>query len=488
MSDDLANLDAIAQAQLIRDREVTPLELVDAAIARIEQVNPKLNAVIIPRFEKAREEARRVTKFDAPFAGVPFLLKDLVCASQGDPLHDGMRALRAVNNVAPADTYLAAKFRAAGFIFLGKTNTPELGLNVTTEPDAYGPTRNPWSPEHSTGGSSGGSAAAVASRMVAVAHANDGGGSIRIPASECGLVGLKPSRGRVSLGPEIGDAWHGFAIEGVVSRTVRDTAGVLDAVSGTMPGDPYCAPAKNSSYLEDIRREPGRLRIGVMRRSPAGAPQLHPDCLAAVDEAARALESLGHTVEDSYPQALDEPERGQHILGVIACHTTLSLGQTGLLVGRDLGADDVEFMTWGLAEIGRAMSAESYLTSVAWLQAWTRRIARWWQEGFDLLLTPTILHPPPRLGTLTPSPDNDEEVRKKIFAVVQFTQPYNVTGQPAISLPLSWNGAGLPIGIQLVAEIGGEDLLLRVASQLEQACPWRHRRPALAAIINRSSR
>jgi len=488
MADDLAHLDAIAQAQLVRDRKVSPLELVDAAIARIEEVNPKLNAVIIPRFEKAREEARRATKSDAPFAGVPFLLKDLVCASAGDPLHEGMRALRAINNVAPADTYLAAKFRSAGFIFLGKTNTPELGLNVTTEPDAYGPTRNPWNPDHSTGGSSGGSAAAVASRMVAVAHANDGGGSIRIPASECGLVGLKPSRGRVSLGPEIGDAWHGFAIEGVVSRSVRDTAAVLDVISGTMPGDPYCAPAKNSSYLEDTRREPRRLRIGVMRCSPAGAPELHPDCLAAVDETARALESLGHAVDDSYPPALDEPERGQHILGVIACHTRLSLGQIGLLVGRELAANDVEFMTWGLAEIGRAMSAESYVSSIAWLQGWTRRIARWWQEGFDLLLTPTIPHPPPRLGTLNPNPANDDEVRKKILAIVQFTQPYNVTGQPAISLPLVWNRAGLPIGVQLVAKLGAEDQLLQLASQLEQACPWRERQPAVAATVNSSSK
>src|SRR5215813_7613815 len=257
MSIDLPWLDGIAQATLIRNRDVTPAELVEAAIARIEQVNPQLNAVIIPLFEQARAQAVRGDLPDGPFRGVPFLLKDLGCAAAGDPQHMGMRLLRDARFVVPHESYLALKFRQAGFICLGKTNTPELGLNVTTEPEAYGPTRNPWAPHCSTGGSSGGSAAAVAAGMVPIAHANDGGGSIRIPASACGLVGLKPSRGRVSLGPDYGDIWHGLVSEGVVSRSVRDTAAVLDAIAGPMPGDPYAAPPQRRPFAAEVGSDPG---------------------------------------------------------------------------------------------------------------------------------------------------------------------------------------------------------------------------------------
>jgi amidase len=477
MPEDLTWLDAVAQAELVRKKEVTPLELVDAAIARIEKVNPQLNAVITPLFDKARAQAKSGEIPDGPFRGVPFLLKDLVCASAGDPIHNGMRLLRHANFVAPYDTYLAAKFRAAGFIFVGKTNTPEMGLNATTEPEAYGPTRNPWDVTRSTGGSSGGSAAAVAAGLVPLAHANDGGGSIRIPASECGLVGLKPSRGRVSLGPDIGDAWHGLAIEGVVSRSVRDTAVVLDAIAGWMPGDPYDAPPQKRPFAQEVGANPGRLRIGVMNRSPKGGAPLHADCVAAVESVAQLLTALGHTVEESYPAALDELEYLDHFTTIVACHTLTTFDMIAQLAGRVITQNDVEPWTWTFAERGQGMPATQYLAAVNWIQLWTRRIARWWADGFDLLLTPTIAEPPPPLGTLVPPPDNPSRGWDRLFALMQFTPPYNATGQPGISLPLYWNAAGLPIGTHLVAPLGGEDLLLRVAAQLEQARPWKDRRP-----------
>jgi amidase len=485
MKGELANLDATEQAELVRRKEVSPLELVDAAITRIEKINPQLNAVITPLFDKARaqaQEARGGSLPDGPFRGVPFLLKDLVCATGGDPIYDGMRLLRDARFVAPYDTYLAAKFRAAGFICLGKTNTPELGLNGTTEPEAFGPSRNPWNPARSTGGSSGGSAAAVASRMVAVAHANDGGGSIRIPASECGLVGLKPSRGRVSLGPDTGDAWHGLAIEHVVTRSVRDSAAVLDAVAGNMPGDPYSAPPQRRPFIQEVGANPGRLRVGLMKRSPKGGAPLHPDCVAAVEDVAKLLQSLGHSVEESHPAALDEHEQVHHFGVVVNCHTVLALEQIGAMVGKKIGRDDVELWTWTIAERGLKVSAGEYLAAIYWLQVWTRRIAKWWsEEKFDLLLTPTIAEPPPPLGELVTTREDPTAGWERLMEVIQFTPPYNATGQPAISLPLHWNAAGLPIGAHLVAGFGREDLLIQVSSQLEQARPWKDRRPPICA-------
>ena len=481
MNDELANIDATGQAELVRKGEVTPLELVNAAIARIERINPRLNAVITPLFDKAHEQAKSGAIPDGPFRGVPMLLKDLLCASAGDPIYFGMRLLRDLRIIAPYDTYLAAKFRAAGFVFLGKTNTPELGLNATTEPEAFGPTRNPWQPQHSAGGSSGGSAAAVASRMVAVAHANDGGGSIRIPASECGLVGLKPSRGRVSLGPDMGDSWHGLAIEGVITRSVRDAAGVLDAISGNMPGDPYAAPAQSRPFAEEVGANPGRLRVGVMKRAPLGGSQLHPDCIAAVEDAAGLIRSLGHMVEESHPAALDEEQITDSFNDVVCGHGVLALEQIGALIGRKLTAEDVELWTWTAVERGFSMPVGRYLAAISWLQVWSRRVAQWWSGGFDLLLTPTIAAPPPPLGTLVASREDPRAGWTRLTNLLQFTPQYNATGQPAISLPLYWNAQGLPVGVQLVSAFGREDLLIRIAAQLEQAQSWGDRRPPICA-------
>jgi amidase len=466
-------IDATAQAELVRRGEVTPTELVDAAIARIERVNPRLNAVILPLFEKARRSAAGKLP-DGPFRGVPFLLKDLDAHSAGDPFHCGIRALRDVGWTEKEDSWIVRRFRASGVVILGKTNTPELGLNITTEPVAYGPSRNPWNPEHSTGGSSGGSAAAVASGMVPIAHASDGGGSIRIPAAECGLVGLKPSRGRVSLGPDYGEYWAGLVISNVVSRSVRDTATMLDVVSVPMPGDPYAAPAATRSFREEAGSPSGRLRIGVVTAMPGGT--LHPDCAAASRGAARLLESLGHTVEESAPEALFDPAFVEKFFVVVTTWTAAALDDWSRKIGRTLGPESVEPGTWAFAEAGRGVTAPLYIEATTWLEAYTRRMAGWWAGGFDLLVTPTLGEPPPRLGELVGAPP------ERLLAIVPFTPPFNATGQPAISLPLHWNENGLPIGVQLIAAYGREDLLLRVAAELEVARPWAKRRPALSDL------
>jgi amidase len=374
MGDDLSRLDAVAQAELVRTRKASPAELVDAAIDRIERVNPKLNAVIHRFFERAREQARDGALPDGPFRGVPFLLKDLFGHTQGDPMHFGARFLKESDFRVPHDSYLAGKFRAAGLVFLGRTNVPELGILPTTESDAYGPARNPWNPEHSTGGSSGGSAAAVASGMVPAAHANDGGGSIRIPASECGLVGLKPSRGRTSFGPDIGVGVGGLGAEGVVTRTVRDTAALLDVAQGYMPGDPYTAPPPARPYRDEIGASPGRLRIGVMTTSPAGSTAVHPECLRAAEQGGRLLAELGHTVDAGHPDALDDLEVGRHFSVMYAVQLVGTMTFFERLAGRPLGPSDFDPFNWALSELGRGLSVAQYIETEEWIAVFTRRV------------------------------------------------------------------------------------------------------------------
>ena len=479
--DELARLDGSAQAELVRKGEVKPIELVDAAIARIERLNPQLNAVIIPLFEKARQQAKG-TLPEGPFRGVPMVLKDLTCTSAGDPYHAGMKVLKERKWIAPADSYLAAKLRAAGFVFVGRTNTPELGPIPTTEPDAYGPTHNPWDPARSPGGSSGGTAAAVAAGLVPLGHGNDGGGSIRVPASCCSLVGLKPSRGRTSLGPEFGDSWNGAVIEHVLTKSVRDTAAVLDAVHGYMPGDPYVAPPPSRPFAQEVGADPGKLRIGLLTRAPGMVHPVHEDCVAAAENAAKLLQSLGHTVQTASPHALDEVgEFQQHFGAVVTSWLRHDLDHWSTQVGRTLGPEDVETHTWVMAEMGRAVSAAEYIRAAIWLQAYTRRVASWWSEGFDLLLTPTIAEPPVLLGDMKATPQEPLRGFQRSTSFILFTGAFNVTGQPAISLPLHWNAAGLPIGVQLVAAYGREDVLLRLAAQIETAQPWANKRPPLHA-------
>jgi amidase len=468
-------LDATEQAALVRSGEVSPTELVEAAIARIEKINPQLDAVIRTRFEQARAEAAGDLP-DGPFRGVPTLFKDLGCMVAGEVTAYGIGPLREVR--WPVTSFLAEQFRAAGFVVLGRTNTPEFGTTVTTESMSFPPARNPWNPGHSTGGSSGGSAASVASGMVPAAHANDGGGSIRIPASECGLVGLKPTRARVSQGPVVGEGWAGGTIDGSVTRTVRDSAAILDAISAPMPGDPYWAPPLPRPLREEVGVDPGRLRVGFLDRPHLEGYLDHPECRAAVAGAARLLESLGHRVEESAPAAAFEEEFLQHFTTIIAADTEAAFQAFELALGRPIRDDEIEPRNVAYREAGKALPVVAYLGSRAWIGMWTRRMAAWWSE-YDLLLTPTVGAPPPELGWFTAAGPMGEGGR--IASYIPYTAQFNMTGQPAISLPLHWTPDGLPVGVQLVAGYGREDVLVRVASQLEAAAPWADRRPPIHA-------
>lgn len=469
MQDEFADLDAHGQAALVWSGEVTPLELVDAAISRIEALNGDLNAVITPLFEKAREQASSPDLPDGPFRGVPMVLKDFVCHSAGDPFFEGMGYLKNLNWTEDTDTYLAAKFREAGFVFVAKTNTCELGMTPDTQPHAFGATRNPWNTDHTPFGSSGGSAAAVASRMVPVGHANDGGGSVRLPAAACGLVGLKPTNSRVSLGPEFGDILGGLAVEHVVTRSVRDSAAILDATSSPMPGDPNpmtWTPGRFAAAAEQPPAQP--LRIGLMD-THAGTP-LHPDCVAGVRQTARMLEDLGHHVELSHPAAIEDPAFFRHFGAQMCAGVAWILDHywpkhTGVPVTEA----DVEPITWGMAEVGRGMNGGDYLAGREAQQLFGRQIARWFDDGgFDLLLTPTTPLPAPDVGTLAP------------VDACYLTFPFNSTGQPAISVPAYQRADGFPIGSQLVATYGREDLLIQVAAQLEAHTDWTARTPPVA--------
>ena len=478
MTANVAELDATAQAELVRAGEASPSELIEAAIRRVEAVNPAINAVIATRFERALAEAADPALPDGPFRGVPFLLKDVGAQAAGEQWHAGMTVLRDHGFRSRRDSAYWSAMRAAGCVLIGKTNTPELGLQATTEPVAYGATRNPWDTDRSAGGSSGGAAAAVAARLVPAAHANDGGGSIRIPASVCGLVGLKPSRGRVSWAPAV---WYppaqGGAVEHVVSVSVRDSAAMLDVLSTPVAGDPYSLPRPAEPFTAVLAEEPAALRIGVLRRSPEGAQDLHPECLAAVDATATLLGELGHVVTDEHPPDLVRADLIELFLKLWSVDAAADLRMIGMLLGRELGPDDVEPLTWGLAVEGAALSAVDLVLLRERVGHLVHRVAAWWANGFDLLLTPVLTCPPFRLGELV----GDADAMAQQMARVPFTPTYNLSGQPAISVPLHWNGDGLPIGVQLVAAHGREDLLLALSAQLERAHPWAQRSPPIHA-------
>ena len=476
MNEDIAWLDATAQAALVSSGDVSSEELVEGAIGRIENLNPQLNAVIHPLFDRARSAAASPLS-EGPFRGVPILLKDLGAELAGTPFCEG--SAFAGDYHSTVDQELTLRFQRAGFVVCGKTNTPEFGILPTTEPVRFGASHNPWNTGHSTGGSSGGSAAAVASGMVPVAHANDGGGSIRIPASCCGLVGLKPTRARVSAAPQYGDLMGGLVVEHVVTRSVRDSAAILDAIAGPVPGDPYWAPPlRGPSFAVAAATPPQGLRIAVMTASPTGSA-VHEDCVRATEAAAARCENLGHHVEESTLR-VDGDAFTEHFINVWSAANAWTLLDWERRVGRVATPDDVEPLSWALIEIGRSIDSGRYLLSQQELQRMTRRIAEYF-EGIDVLLTPTLGEPPAPLGTFDSPPGEPLTGLFRAAAYVPFTPPFNVTGQPGISLPLHWNDAGLPIGVQFVGRFGDEETLLALAGQLEQAAPWSHRRPPVSA-------
>lgn len=475
LSRELTWLDATAQAELVRRKEVTPAELVEAAIDCIERLNPQLNAVIATLYEDARGAAGNELPA-GPFTGVPFLLKDLQAAYRGAPMTCGSKYLHGFK--PDHDNALVQRYKRAGLVIVGKTNTPELGILPTTEPALFGPTRNPWDVSRMTGGSSGGSAAAVAAGMVAVAHANDGGGSIRIPASCCGVFGLKPTRARNPLGPHFGDVMSGLVAEHVVSRSVRDSAAMLDATSGYDAGDPYCAPAPARPFAEEVGADPGKLRIAFSTATLTGVP-VHADCIAAVEDAAKLLSKLGHTVEEAAPE-LNGAMIQKAFMTIWAAGNAWTVESLSFAVGRKPTPEDFEPATWALIEMGRRRTAPDYLLAVQMLQIFSRRVAQF-MERYDVMLTPTVAEPPPPLGSFDSTADDPMAGMRRAGQFAPFTPLCNATGQPAMSVPLYWNADHLPIGTHFIGRYGDEATLFRLASQLEAARPWANRRPPVAA-------
>ena len=471
--EEFAYMDATRQAELVRRKEVKPVELVDAAIERIKHFNPGLNAVVTPMYEEARDAAQGVLP-DGPFRGVPFLLKDLVASYSGVRMTWGSAFLR--DFVPDHDSELVLRLKRAGFVFVGKTNTPELGILPTTEPVLFGAARNPWDVERSTGGSSGGSAAAVAAGIVPMAHANDGGGSIRIPASCCGLFGLKPTRARNPLGPDVGDIMGGLAVEHAVSRSVRDSAALLDATAGPDVGDPYWAPPPVRPYAEEVGIAPGRLRIAFSTNAPAGA-KIHPDCVEAVHDAARLCADLGHEVTEGMPE-IDGPLLAQAFTTVWAAGCASEVDGFAFLTGRTPQQELFEPLTWALYEMGQRTTGSAYIMSQTLLQQISRQVAGFF-EKYDIWLTPTLAEPPLQLGWFDATPDNPMRGYYRAVDYVPFTPIANATGQPAMSVPLYWNKEGLPVGTHFVGRFGEEGTLFRLAAQLEAARPWVDRRPPL---------
>jgi Asp-tRNA(Asn)/Glu-tRNA(Gln) amidotransferase A subunit family amidase len=471
--DDYERHDAVALAGLVRAGDVKPAELLEVAIERAEQRNPDLNAIVIPMYDEARSQVARGLP-EGPFRGVPFLLKDLHLLYTGVRTTYGSRLFR--DNVADHDSELTSRYRRAGLAVFGKTASPEFGLTTSTESALFGQTKNPWKPTHMAGGSSGGAAAAVAAGIVPVAHASDGGGSIRIPASCCGLFGLKPTRARVPAGPDVGEGWSGMSANHVVSRSVRDSAALLDATHGPAPGDPYYAPAPARPFIEEVGADPGRLRIAV-HTEPFNATETHPDCAAAVRDAAELLASLGHEVEDATLR-VDKETLGRATQVIIAANLRATVVDQAAKLGRELREDDLEPGTHAMANLVQGADAAEYARSIRVIHAVGRQVAGFLSD-YDVLLTPTMATPPMELGRLSLSSTDIPAFIANISLTVAFTQLFNASGHPAASLPLFWNDAGLPVGVQAVGRFGDEATLLRLASQLEQARPWFDRRPTL---------
>lgn len=460
-------LDALELADRIRRGERSAEEVVAEAVARIEKLDPLFNAVIHRRFERALAEARDRPR--GPLAGVPILLKDASVSQAGEPWHEGLAAAKQAGYVARTTSFLVERLIGAGCIVLGRTNVPELCTYVTTEPLAYGATRNPWHRDYSAGGSSGGSGAAVAAGFVPIAHGSDGGGSVRAPASLCGVLGLKPTRGRLTAGPEFGEHWAGLSTDGFLAHSVRDLAAVFDAVAGPHPGDPIQTPLLAATQ-RDLDVPLPRLRIGVRTAGACGGDPAHPLVDAITRATARRLEAAGHVVEWSSPAALDEEEGVARQGVVVAACLAAELVDWSRRLGRRIEPDELEPRNRMTLEAARAIDAATFVEAREWLSAWGRRLVGWFDD-YDLLLTPVLTQPSIRIGELPvePTPAELDAMRRRLGWL---PGAWNVTGQPAVSVPAGRTPEGLPVGVQLVAAWGREDLLLRVARWLEQAQPW----------------
>jgi amidase len=469
-----ATQDATALGALVRQGEVSAAELLELAIARVEAVNPKINAVIYRFYDIARAAAKAFKPGDQPFAGVPLLLKDIAGDHAGVPTRYGSGFLPPFP--APVDSFMVAGFKRAGYIPFAKTNVPEFGLPPMTESRLYGPARNPWDLDRTPGGSSGGSAAAVAAGIVPVAHATDGGGSIRIPAACCGLVGLKPTRGRNSLGPHLGDQMNGLTAEHVVSRTVRDTAATLDAVAGYHTGDPYAAPPPARPFAAEVTAKPRRLRIAFTATGPGGA-KLDPEITAATEATAKLCAELGHDVEEA-GFTLDSARVGPAFMTLYASGLAAGIAAAAALMGREPSQNDVEAMTYNFWQIGKKLSSTDYLHAVAALQHASRQFAAFFQP-YDVWLTPSLGSLPLPVGLVNFDDANANFADPRIAGFALYNPLYNLSGQPAISLPLHRSKTGLPIGMLLGARYAEEATLLQLAGQLEHAAPWIDRRPVL---------
>jgi amidase/6-aminohexanoate-cyclic-dimer hydrolase len=470
MIDELLARDGLGQAEAIARGDTTPAELLESAIARAEATNPKLNFIAQPMFERARQAAKG--EFSGPFAGVPFLVKDLHMAIPGERMGEGSKLW----NDARADytSTLYQRHVAAGLNTFAKTTTPEFGLTVTTESAATGLTRNPWNLAHSAGGSSGGAACAVAAGVVALAHASDGGGSIRCPAAACGVFGLKPSRGRVPMGPHGTEGWLGLGVVHAVSRSVRDSAALLDATHGPENGSRYAATAPEFAFLSEVTRAPGALRIAVMRAPITGVP-VHAEVLAALDAAAHLLEGLGHDLTLAQP-SLDGAALGAAMVNVLAAATAHDVGERLAALGRSDAGSDLETVTQMFVHIGKGISGVQIMAANALFQKAAIIMADF-MDDYDIILSPVFAQLPIELGKIDLSPTDMPAWTANMLGYSPFTALANQTGLPAMSMPLGMSRSGLPIGIMATARYGAEGLLYRLAGQVERAAPWAARRP-----------
>jgi len=491
---DYDKYDGLGLAKLVSNKDIKPSELVEEAISRIERLNPSINAVIYKMYDQARKVAEGELA-DGAFKGIPFLLKDLVMAYAGVPLSMGSRLFKGF--IPDHDSELVRRFKGAGVIVLGKTNLPEFGLAPVTEPELFGPSNNPWDLSRTTGGSSGGSAAAVSTRLVPIAHASDGGGSIRIPASCCGVFGLKPTRGRNPLGPDFGDLWRGFHCEHVITRSVRDSAAMLDATAGADTGAPYYAAPPGKSFLSEVGVEPGKLRIAFTSEHLFGS-NIDADCRKGLEYTAKLCEDLGHDVVEIAPQ-IDGINVTKATMTLIGAETRAFIEEAEMQLGRKASYKDVEPLTWVIGLIGTQYRAHEYAEALNLIQRVGRQVGDFF-EKYDIMLTPTLSKLPLVTGELKLKGFQDMAVRllgrlnagrvikmlmnmdalaEKTFSFIPYTGLFNATGQPAMSVPLYWNHDGLPIGMQFAGRYGDEATLFRLAGQLERAKPWFDRMPPI---------